>query len=45
MDYIFKDLVSDFKWKRANEKAQKEIDKTIKKTKEWQNDPLKNTFM
>ena len=30
---IFKDLVSDFKWKRANEKAKKEIDKILKRQK------------
>ena len=31
--YIFKDLVSDFKWKRANEKAKKEINKILKRQK------------
>ena len=31
--YIFKDLVSDFKWKRANEKALKEINKLLKRQK------------
>ena len=31
--FIFKDLVSDFKWKRAREKAQKEIDKILKRQK------------
>ena len=31
--FIFKDLVSDFKWKRARAKAQKEIDKILKKQK------------
>ena len=31
--FIFKDLVSDFKWKRAREKAQKEIDKVLKRQK------------
>ena len=31
--FIFKDLVSDFKWKRARAKAQKEIDKILKRQK------------
>ena len=31
--FIFKDLVSDFKWKRARAKAQKEIDKVLKRQK------------
>ena len=31
--YIFKDLVSEFKWKRANEKAKKEINKILKRQK------------
>ena len=31
--YIFKDLVSDFKWKRANEKALKDINKLLKRQK------------
>ena len=31
--FIFKDLVSDFKWKRARTKAQKEIDKVLKRQK------------
>ena len=31
---IFKDLVSDFKWKRANEKAKKIVDKLLKKQKD-----------
>ena len=31
--FIFKDLVSEFKWKRARTKAQKEIDKVLKRQK------------
>ena len=34
--YIFKDLVSDFKWKRANTKAKKDIDKILKRQKNAQ---------
>tara|TARA_B100001996_G_scaffold313960_1_gene256462 strand:- start:1286 stop:1858 length:573 start_codon:yes stop_codon:yes gene_type:complete len=32
--YIFKDLVSDFKWKRAQQKAKKDIDKILKRQKD-----------
>ena len=35
---IFKDLVSDFKWKRANEKAKKIVDKLLKKQNKEKND-------
>ena len=32
--YVFRDLVSDFKWKRANTKAKKEIEKVLKRQKD-----------
>ena len=43
--YIFKDLVSDFKWKEQTKKQKKRNKQDTEKTKEWQNNTLKNIFM